>query len=450
MHVTSMENMERCYRRFVEGTELEKQERSLVLDLGGADLNGSYRDLFRAPCFDYIGADIAPGEGVSLVLGSPYEIPLEDASVDIVLSGQMLEHCEFFWQSFAEMVRVLKPSGFIFLIAPSAGPEHRYPVDCYRFYPDAYRALARYAGCELVDVWRDARGPWEDLVGVFRRKDAPPLAARALAPRDAEPAPPAIPGSAEEEAAAGSTPVPEVMQELHRTLKPRACLEIGARDAAFLSLAHCPALGIGPHAGAIQDLPENVRTVAAASGDFFFGRGNEPVTDPAPDLIFLDGSRFFECVLHDFMQAERLSSPASLVVVNHALPNHPAQGARARSTQLWAGEVWKLYDALRIQRPDLVLIPLDANPAGLLLVGGLDRKNDLLWKGFNWVVDEYGRGRDVPPPEILSRGIARAPSPEFIGGIARLLRKEREQGARVFRVREKLRQFVKESAAAQA
>ena len=29
--------------------------------------------------------------------------------------------------------------------APSRGPEHRYPNDCWRFYPDGYRALAKYA-----------------------------------------------------------------------------------------------------------------------------------------------------------------------------------------------------------------------------------------------------------------------------------------------------------------
>ena len=56
----------------------------------------------------------------------------------------MLEHCEFFWRAFEEVIRVVKDDGFVFLIAPSAGPEHRYPVDCYRFYADAYHALAKY------------------------------------------------------------------------------------------------------------------------------------------------------------------------------------------------------------------------------------------------------------------------------------------------------------------
>jgi SAM-dependent methyltransferase len=143
MHASSMENMARCYQRYVVGSALEQQRRVRVLDLGGSDVNGSYRDIFAHPRYAYTAADIAAGPGVHLVLQDPYRLPIEDGSVDIIISGQMLEHCEFFWLTFAEMVRVLAPGGFIFLIAPSAGPEHRYPVDCYRFYPDAYRALAR-------------------------------------------------------------------------------------------------------------------------------------------------------------------------------------------------------------------------------------------------------------------------------------------------------------------
>ncbi|HEY3169271.1 MAG TPA: methyltransferase domain-containing protein [Candidatus Binatia bacterium] len=38
---------------------------------------------------------------------SPYEIPLADSYADVVISGQMLEHCAYFWLSFQEMVRVL-------------------------------------------------------------------------------------------------------------------------------------------------------------------------------------------------------------------------------------------------------------------------------------------------------------------------------------------------------
>ena len=158
---------------------------------------------------------------MDIVLTDPYHVPLPDASVDVVLSGQMLEHCEFFWLAFQEMVRLMKPEGFIFLIAPSAGPIHRYPVDCYRFYPDAYHALAKLAGCHLQAVWRDERGPWQDLVGVFRRSPPPPLPARPGASAGAA-APPSPAGGfasrPEEELVGGSLDYIEVLAQAHALL----------------------------------------------------------------------------------------------------------------------------------------------------------------------------------------------------------------------------------------
>lgn len=169
MHASSLENMQRCFQRHVAPGPLARQDAVLVIDVGGADVNGSYREVFADPRFRYLTVDLAAGEGVDLALDDPYQLPFDDDSVDIVVSGQMLEHCEFFWRTFGELVRVLKPDGLLILIAPSGGPIHRYPVDCYRFYPDAYHALAKTASCELLEVWQDERGPWRDLVGVFRK-----------------------------------------------------------------------------------------------------------------------------------------------------------------------------------------------------------------------------------------------------------------------------------------
>ncbi len=77
-----------------------------------------------------------------------------------------------------EIVRVLKYDGLIFLIAPSRGPIHRHPVDCWRFYPDGYRALAKYGRLELLEVSTDLEGEdmWGDTVGVFRKAQAPRVA----------------------------------------------------------------------------------------------------------------------------------------------------------------------------------------------------------------------------------------------------------------------------------
>jgi len=173
MHPTSFQNMSLCYDRFVAATLPLTISKLYVLDVGGLDVNGSYRSIFSDPRFDYTVVDIDHGDNVDVVLDTPYHIPFPDSCFDIIVCGQMLEHCEYFWLSFSEMIRVLKPTGFLFLIAPSSGPEHRYPVDCYRFFPDSYRALAAITHSTLLDVWVDNRSEWNDCVGIFKKSTQP-------------------------------------------------------------------------------------------------------------------------------------------------------------------------------------------------------------------------------------------------------------------------------------
>ena len=173
MHVSSYEHMQRLVSKY-----LDRDRAIQAIDIGSYDVNGSYRTLFDSPNWRYTGVDLEKGPGVDVVLTSPYRFPFASRSVDVIVSGQAFEHVEYFWMTWLEMIRVLKPGGLIFLIAPSRGPEHRYPQDCWRFYPDGYRALAKFGRCELVEVTTDwephpdpGSGPWGDTVGVFRGAD---------------------------------------------------------------------------------------------------------------------------------------------------------------------------------------------------------------------------------------------------------------------------------------
>ena len=86
------------------------------------------------------------GANVDIVAKTPYHWPmLKDESFDVIISGQALEHIEFFWLTISEMTRVLKKGGLICIIAPRGFGRHRYPVDCYRFDTDGMVALAKYA-----------------------------------------------------------------------------------------------------------------------------------------------------------------------------------------------------------------------------------------------------------------------------------------------------------------
>ncbi|MDW7664681.1 MAG: class I SAM-dependent methyltransferase [Nitrosomonadaceae bacterium] len=171
MHPSSMINMRKLFDKYVTSEFVGNECK--ILDFGGTNIKGggTYYELVDTnKKIKYYGVDLQAGPGVSIILDDPYKVPLEDNHADVVISGQMFEHCEFFWLSFSEMVRVVRPSGYIFLIAPMTGKVHRYPVDCWRFYPDAYAALAKWGKVELVDAWTDYDGSkWWDQVGAFKK-----------------------------------------------------------------------------------------------------------------------------------------------------------------------------------------------------------------------------------------------------------------------------------------
>lgn len=144
-----------------------KRDNLIVVEIGSQDVNGSLRSVFRN--HNYIGVDFAVGNGVDIVLSDPYSIPLGDESVDVVITSSCLEHSEFFWLMFNEMLRILKPNGLLYINAPSNGEYHRWPVDCWRFYPDSGVALEKwgkrsgynvvllesFTGVQEEDMWND-------------------------------------------------------------------------------------------------------------------------------------------------------------------------------------------------------------------------------------------------------------------------------------------------------
>lgn len=144
-----------------------------VLDVGAQDVNGSLRAVCP-PSLRYVGVDFVAGKGVDVVLDDPYRLPFPDASVDAVVSSSCFEHSEMFWVLFLEIMRVLKAPGLFYLNVPSNGSFHRYPVDCWRFYPDSGGALVAWAIRNGIDacllesyVGRQNGDIWNDYVAVF-------------------------------------------------------------------------------------------------------------------------------------------------------------------------------------------------------------------------------------------------------------------------------------------
>jgi SAM-dependent methyltransferase len=181
--------MARCVEDF-----MEPGKAYAVVDIGSRTVAGSkatHRALLEGYRTTYTGLDPVAGPNVDVVMTKPYRIPLKSESADIIFCGQVFEHVPFFWVTFLEMARVLKPGGLIFLTAPSRGHRHSPPTDCWRYYPDGMIALASFSGLAIrraetdfpptlpdnsrLDYGRiDPEQYWGDTVGVFQKTKSYP------------------------------------------------------------------------------------------------------------------------------------------------------------------------------------------------------------------------------------------------------------------------------------
>lgn len=172
MHDTSLFNCQQFFDSY--GASIKQHApNAKVVEIGSQDVNGSIRVCSPAE-FEYIGVDFATGKGIDVVLTDPYSLPFESESVDVVVSNSCLEHSEMFWLIYLEIMRILKPTGIFYLNVPSNGGFHRYPVDCWRFYPDSGRALVTWAkrngmNAELLESYTSQQigDEWNDYVAIF-------------------------------------------------------------------------------------------------------------------------------------------------------------------------------------------------------------------------------------------------------------------------------------------
>jgi SAM-dependent methyltransferase len=168
MHNTALQ-----FGKYFFDTYSRNKKRLNILDIGSKDFNGSLRS-FAPMGANYVGVDFEDGKGVDVLITDPYKLPFETNSIDIIVSSSCFEHSDCFWLVFLECLRLLKPSGILYINAPSNGPFHRYPVDSWRFYPDAGLSLESFGqrsgfDCALMESFVDSRHNklWNDFVAVF-------------------------------------------------------------------------------------------------------------------------------------------------------------------------------------------------------------------------------------------------------------------------------------------
>jgi predicted O-methyltransferase YrrM len=234
-------------------------------------------------------------------------------------------------------------------------------------------------------------------------------------------------GSPEDERTSGSADYLALLARIHRMLRPDLYLEIGVREGRSLALATGAAIGIDPNIKLAREMP--TATLFQKTSDEFFELDVEVALDRPIALAFIDGLHLFENALRDFRNIEKRAAPTGLVVADDIFPGSSVQGSRFRRTRAWTGDVWRLVSCLARERPDLLLLPLDCAPAGLLLIAGLDPSNDLLWMGYDKIIEENLFGcSDEPPPEVLARAGAIDPGDPLVDDLLTTLRRHAEGG----------------------
>lgn len=112
--------------------------------------------------------DIAPGRNVDIVSEKMYEYPFKDGEFDVVVSANTMEHVKDIFLWMKELARV--SNNLVCVVAPSNHPEHKYPIDCWRVYPDGMRfAMTEIAGLEIIEC-RLTGSKLSDTMGIARKK----------------------------------------------------------------------------------------------------------------------------------------------------------------------------------------------------------------------------------------------------------------------------------------
>jgi len=114
----------------------------------------TYRELFAGVVDQYIAADVVAAAGIELDVVITVNMPLEiaPASLDTVLSNQVLEHVpdpDFY---LAEAARMLKSGGHLILTVPMQWRHHEVPFDYYRFTKYGVRELLKRNGFREVQL----------------------------------------------------------------------------------------------------------------------------------------------------------------------------------------------------------------------------------------------------------------------------------------------------------
>ncbi|WP_295544471.1 class I SAM-dependent methyltransferase [uncultured Thiohalocapsa sp.] len=109
MHAEALDEMRRLIETYLDPDRPLKVLDIGSLDVGGACGDGSFRPLSARAGWHYTGLDMLAGPNVDRVVHHGWRWPLRSRRFDLVISGQALEHAPPFWETWREMVRMVRP-----------------------------------------------------------------------------------------------------------------------------------------------------------------------------------------------------------------------------------------------------------------------------------------------------------------------------------------------------
>ena len=121
-----------------QAAELEGRAPVRLLDVGCGVK--PYYPFFAGIVSEYVGVDVVENPAADL-LGSVESLPVEDASFDVVLCTQVLEHCEDPALAVRELRRVTAPGGRVLASTHGVQVYHPSPVDYWRWTHEGLRRL---------------------------------------------------------------------------------------------------------------------------------------------------------------------------------------------------------------------------------------------------------------------------------------------------------------------
>lgn len=133
---------------------LQAKPASNVLEMGVCQSrpgNSTMHRVWAHPDANWTGTDFQAGLDVDVVADAhTMSQSFQPNHFDGIISVSVFEHIQYPWIAAAEVAKILKPGGRIFVHVPWMFPYHAYPSDYFRYSKEGLRSLFEPTGLKVV------------------------------------------------------------------------------------------------------------------------------------------------------------------------------------------------------------------------------------------------------------------------------------------------------------